>query len=179
MNSVAEEWRPVKGFEGKYEISTLGRFKSLPRLVVRSRGKPFMSKERILPGNVSVNGPGYKTVNINGRNTYVHAIVLETFVGPRPPKHEACHCNGIRTDNRLENLRWDTQSANQRDRAKHGTSNRGEQCASNILKASEVLEIYNSKEPGCELARRYGVAQQTICGIRKGRTWTHLTMAAG
>ncbi len=173
-----EIWKSIPGYEGKYEVSTLGRIKSLPRLVVKPRGS-FMSKERILPGSVSVNGPGYRTVNLGNRTTYIHHLVLETFVGPRPDRHEACHNNGNRLDNRLENLRWDTASQNQNDRAKHGTSNRGERCGSAILKTEEVQEIFNSKEPGCELARRYGVAQQTICNIRKGRRWTHLTTAAG
>lgn len=57
--------------------------------------------------------------------TTVHRLVLETFVGLCPDSMEACHNNGIRDDNRLGNLRWDTRKNNQRDRIKHGTDSKG------------------------------------------------------
>lgn len=51
---------------------------------------------------------------------YVHTAVLLAFVGERPEGLEACHNNGIPSDNRLENLRWDTRSSNRRDTILHG-----------------------------------------------------------
>lgn len=51
---------------------------------------------------------------------YVHQLVLEAFVGPRPEGMEACHWNDVCTDNRLENLRWDTTSANRHDQVRNG-----------------------------------------------------------
>ena len=53
-------------------------------------------------------------------NASVHRVVLEAFVGPCPEGHEACHNNGNPSDNRLENLRWDTKSANALDRVRDG-----------------------------------------------------------
>jgi len=53
---------------------------------------------------------------------YIHRLVLETFVGNCPNGFECCHANGIKTDNRLENLRWDTRSENHKDSIKHGNS---------------------------------------------------------
>jgi hypothetical protein len=178
MEIIHEEWRAVKGYEDHYEVSNLGRVRSLPRIVVR-RGKPMRCAGKILECNVtSTSGPGYPVVRIGNRTTNVHRLVLETFVGPRPEGCEACHCNGIRTDNRSVNLRWDTPRSNQMDRAIHGTSNRGERCGTSLLSASQVLEIRESSERGCDLAARFGVAQQTICAIRKGRSWTHLQTEA-
>ena len=55
-----------------------------------------------------------------GGTKYIHRLVLEAFVGPCPEGMETCHNNGVRTDNRLENLRWDTSSANNDDIVKHG-----------------------------------------------------------
>lgn len=174
MDSVHEEWRPVKGYEGQYEVSSLGRVRSLDRTVVRN-GKERQLKSRILGCNVtSKNSPGYPTVGLNHRTAYVHHLVLEAFAGPRPPRHEACHCNGIRTDNRAANLRWDTPSANQNDRVTHGTSNRGERCGSAKLTEAQVIEILRSPERGYEIAKRFGLAQQTICNIRKRRIWAHV-----
>jgi hypothetical protein len=176
MAILREEWRAVVGLEGKYEVSNLGRVRSLGGMVVRRHTKPFYRPGRILTGNLS-GGPGYRTVNIGGGNKYVHRLVLEAFVGPRPQGHEGCHRNGIRTDNRLENLRWGTPQSNQTDRVLHGTSNRGERCGSVKLTESQVREILNSKEPGCDLAKRYKVSQQSICCIRKGRNWSHIKPA--
>lgn len=178
MDSVPEIWKPVNGHEGHYEVSDQGRVRSLDRYVPRRRGKPMRRVGKILKSIVAAGGPGYPIINLCGRTTYVHSLVLEAFVGPRPHRHEACHENGIRTDNRLANLRWDTPQANQMDRARHGTSNRGEQCAVAKLTAEQAREIYQSRERGCELAKRYGVTQQTICNLRKGRTWTHFTGAS-
>ena len=175
MTKVPEEWRPVGGFEGQYEVSSLGRVKSLPKVVSRGRG-PFVTKERIIGGRSRC--AGYPIVHIGAKCRYIHALVLEAFVGPRPSDFEACHNNGDRTDNRAENLRWDTPSANQNDRAKHGTSNRGERCGTSILTSEQVIEIMRSSERTSVLARLYGVAPQTISGIRCGHKWTHLQETA-
>jgi hypothetical protein len=166
-----EEWRPVVGKEGLYEVSDQGRVRSLDRIVVRRVGKPFLRKSRILKGNDSVNG--YRTVNL-GKTTYIHQLVLEAFYGPRPAGLEACHRNGVRSDNRADNLRWGSPSSNQMDRAMHGTSNRGERCGTAKLTDEQAREIIQSTDRGCDLARRYGVAQQTICAIRKRRKWQHV-----
>lgn len=52
---------------------------------------------------------------------HVHTLVLEAFVGPRPPGMFACHENDIPSDNRVENLRWDTPRANRLDSVRNGT----------------------------------------------------------
>jgi hypothetical protein len=175
MQSVSEEWRPVVGLEGQYEVSSLGRVKSLPKMVFRGRG-PFMTKERIIGGRSRA--AGYPVVHVGAKCLYIHALVLEAFVGPRPSGLEACHNNGDRTDNRAENLRWDTPRANQMDRAKHGTSNRGEQCGTARLTNKQALEIMQSVERTSVLAKKYGVAPQTISGIRCGHKWNHLRETA-
>jgi hypothetical protein len=110
---MTERWRPVPGFGTRYEVSDQGR--------VRSRAKSAEERMRSL----SANSQGYHTVDLwNGDGTSatkrVHRLVLEAFVGPAPAGHEACHGNGDRTDNRLENLRWDVRTENMRDVVRHG-----------------------------------------------------------
>lgn len=70
---------------------------------------------------------GYLSVQLGrGRPAYVHRLVLEAFVGPAPSaEHEGCHGNGDRSDNRIENLRWDTPAGNTVDRYLHGRIPRG------------------------------------------------------
>lgn len=76
-----------------------------------------------------IDNQGYVRVGIkcNGirRVCMVHQLILFAFVGPRPGRMEACHNNGNPSDNRVENLRWDTTSENQKDAVRHGTTKTG------------------------------------------------------
>lgn len=121
---MKEKWLPVVGWEGLYEVSDLGRVRSLDRVIVeRGTGTVRQVKGRIMKatpheGWVSV------TLSRGGRNkryAKVHHLVLEAFVGPRPAGMEGCHNYGDFRDNRLESLRWDTPSENMRDQVRHGT----------------------------------------------------------
>lgn len=119
MNATHEEWRPVPGYEGSYEVSNLGRVKSLARL-----GKNGQSiRERLLKPQPGTPRPyPYVTLGHSDKRR-IHRLVLEAFVGPCPPGTEVLHANDDPTDNRLENLRWDLRSENIRDRVRNGTHN--------------------------------------------------------
>ena len=108
-----ERWLPVVGYEGLYEVSDQGRVKRLARV-----GKSWVLPERILKG--SHNYRGYAQVGMFGKSKKVHRLVLEAFVGPCPKGMVACHWNDDPSDNRLENLRWDTEKANQADKMRNG-----------------------------------------------------------
>lgn len=126
MNDDTERWLPVVGYEGYYEVSDLGRVRSLPRVTNGSFGGT-----RRLPGRVLRPGINPKTgrriVALHrdgaGRSHKVYPLVLAAFVGPRPPGMEACHNDGDHTNDRLSNLRWDTSSRNTYDSVRHGTHN--------------------------------------------------------
>lgn len=109
----AEEWRPVPGFQGRYEVSDLGRIRSLLR-----GGDPRPISQR--PG-----WNGYPSARLSvgdgrERGLYVHTLVMLAFVGPRPAGMETRHLNGDRTDARLVNLAYGTHSENMQDRLAHG-----------------------------------------------------------
>lgn len=113
-----EKWKAVPKYEGFYEVSDQGRVRSLDRIVSdgrRMKGK-LLSPNRLLRGHLHVG------LWKNGKveNILVHRLVLLAFVGPCPAGMEACHWNDISDDNRLENLRWDTLSANSRDALRNG-----------------------------------------------------------
>lgn len=111
----------------------------------------------------------------------VHRLVLEAFVGPCPEGMQACHNNGIRDDNRVENLRWDTPKGNSLDKAKHGTKSRryGECNVHSKLSDAQVEEIRSlrGKVMGVELARMYGVSPALVCMIQRNQTRTHGSVA--
>ncbi|WP_164681194.1 NUMOD4 motif-containing HNH endonuclease [Mycobacterium intracellulare] len=125
-----ERWLPVVGWEGLYEVSDLGRVRSLDREQPNNRwpGSTYVKPGRVLRSH---KGPpfGYHAVSLTrmeaGRQIRnlkrVHVLVLESFVGPRPAGSASCHCNGDLDNNRLTNLRWDTHSANNLDKRRHRT----------------------------------------------------------
>ena len=126
MPTVGEVWKSVVGCEGSYQVSSLGRVRSLPRMVVKRRnGGPAFFQP--IPGRVLKYVPmkkGYLTVRVGGRMRLVHHLVLEAFVGPRPEGAEARHFpDRDKTNNRAENLLWGTAQDNSDDRKIHGTNN--------------------------------------------------------
>jgi hypothetical protein len=100
---TAEEWRSIPGYAGQYEVSNLGRVRSL--LVWRGVTPP-----RLL--HAATNGAGYAVVHLGGGTQYVHSLVAEAFLGPRPVGHEVRHLDGSRTHNVLTNLAYGTSSRN-------------------------------------------------------------------
>ena len=113
-----EKWKAIPGYEGFYEVSDQGRVRSLDRIVSNGRRikGQFLSPSRVRGGHLRVD------LRKNGKREYifVHRLVLLAFVGPCPTGMEACHWNDVPDDNRLENLRWDTSSANSRDASRNG-----------------------------------------------------------
>lgn len=125
-NEIAtEEWRPVVGYEGYYEVSSFGRVKSLKRVVPGRPGVPRPVRERILARVLNDSGYPIVTLRKDGKRSLhrVHRLVLVAFVGPAPEGLQGCHNDGDSTNNHLTNLRWDSVSANAKDRIRHGTHN--------------------------------------------------------
>jgi hypothetical protein len=114
------------------------------------------------------------------RVRYVHHLVLEAFVGPRPGKMQGCHNDGNPDNNSLSNLRWDTPKGNQSDRVKHGTDTRGERNAHSKLTEDDVRairETYARAVPGRDcrgLANKYGVSYPLVALIVKRKAWRHV-----
>lgn len=118
---LVEEWRPVVGYEGAYEVSDLGRVRSLDREVYAGPGRTRRHVGRILAIHEDDH---YSKVRLkldgHGETVNVHALVARAFIGPCPSGLEVCHNNGQHHDNRLANLRYDTHSANQLDSVRLG-----------------------------------------------------------
>jgi len=174
-NGMEETWAQIKGFEGIYEVSTLGRVRSLDR-PQRVRGNGIsLQKGQILKqwkqGSYmycDLRKPGIR------QRARVHVVVLETFVCPRPEGMIACHGNGDPTDNRLSNLRWGTHTENAQDKILHGTHQYGESCPKSKLKEAQAIAILESTKTYAEIAKEYGVCKSTVTHIKTGRNWPHL-----
>lgn len=119
---MIEHWRPILGWEGLYEVSDMGRVRSLARPFVYSNGTRITRAGRVLAGRRMKRGHLRVALCDTGRREdhLIHRLVLTAFVGPCPDGQEGCHNNGIPDDNRLLNLRWDTRQANTQDAISHG-----------------------------------------------------------
>ncbi len=119
---VGEEWRPVAGYEGLYEVSSLGRVRIMGRMTRGKGGSRYFRRSHLK--KLATDRGGYLNVHLakDGHKVTpgVHVVVLEAFVGPRPDGMVGCHNDGDPSNNRIDNLRWDTREANARDTVTHG-----------------------------------------------------------
>lgn len=113
---IVETWKPVKGFEGLYEVSNLGRIRSLDRVVDTVDGSSRRLKGSLMSINVDKGGYPLMRLGQDGvsKSKHLHKIVAEAFLGHTPSglKTVVDHINGDKTDNRVANLQLVTQREN-------------------------------------------------------------------
>lgn len=178
-----ENWKPIPGFEGLYEVSDHGNVRSLDRTIFKRvvRDGPLVQTRR--RGKVlkpALDTHGYPTVNlcVDGVNksSLVHHLVLTSFVGPRPEGKECRHLDGIRANSRLGNLEWGTNRENYEDRKRHGTvrvpmgSDHGlskltDDAVRDIRARSSAGEATNS------IAERHGISGTHVRRIVRRQAW--------
>lgn len=118
-----EIWKDVKNYEGIYQISNLGRIKSLSRVFIQKNGIEKRIKERIL--KQVKDSKGYYFVGLHKNSQIlqyrVHRLIAEYFIPNEYNKPHINHKNGIKTDNQINNLEWCTVSENNQ----HAYTNNG------------------------------------------------------
>ena len=171
----AEEWRDIPGYEGKYQASSLGRIKSLKRMV-RGRthgGTPFLRSvpERVLKPGVYCKAGHLSVVLGHGENGRpVHQLIALTFLGDCPQGMEVLHLNGNPTDNRVENLRYGTRTQNILDVYHQG----GVWRKLSITDVQSIRRMLDEGIRGSDVARAFNVSDSTISSIKRGRTFSWL-----
>lgn len=189
-----ERWRIIEGHTN-YEVSDLGNVRSIDRYIPDSWGRLFLRKGKILKNSIGVRG--YVIVGLSCPNngirkvkySKVHRLVAEAFI-PNPDNKETVnHINGIKTDNRVENLEWATIQEN----AKHArdigliqpnpntvfalSPPKGELNVKAKLTEADILgirELFKSKITLKNIASKYNVSQGCIERIKYGHGWTHV-----
>lgn len=107
----------------------------------------------------------------------VHILILQTFIGPCPPKMECCHNDGDPLNCTLDNLRWDTKKNNTADTRRHGRMSVGSKHPPSKLTGLDVLEIrkrYSNGETLRSIAMGCGIAFTNVWKIVNRKTWQHV-----
>ena len=165
-----EEWIPAAGYVGRYEVSSLGRVRSL------------LTGKSLTP---VVATTGYLTLCLQGanhqqRSELLHRLILRSFAGNAPDNHECAHLDGIKANCALNNLKWVTHKENSAHRKIHGSENTpsGEAAGQAKLCYQDVQRIKEASLFGATriaLARIYGVSSGCISNIVLGKNWKILT----
>lgn len=176
-----EVWKDVIGLEDYYQVSNLGNVRSKERFVIRGRGGKYKIQCKNL--NPAINSDGYLTgifrVDKNPINYKVHRILAESFIGSIPKGFEVNHINGIKTDNRLENLEIVSKSKNIKHAFALGLNKprRGQlngMCKIDSNKAKSVKEMTFNGFTESQISKELNVSIHTVRDIRRGRTWKHV-----
>lgn len=175
-----EEWRPVKGWEDFYSVSSLGRVMRTKETRFAVSGK-FLSTKPMADGYVRVLLYGYGGKK-KRKFILVHLMVLDAFIG-RMHGMDCNHKNGNKSDNRLLNLEWCTRSENVlhayrvlgRKSPTGDAHGRAKLNSSQVETIRKLLAENNSQK---KIAAIFGVAQTTISAIKRGIIRPMLRQAA-
>ncbi len=176
MEKVSELWRPVPGWETRYEASSLGRVRSKDMVVRAKGGAAAVRKGRVLQAATKTNGYLAVTLTdgVNRPQVGVHVIVARTFKGPQPAGLSVLHGDGDKRNNTPSNLRYGTQAENNEDTRKHGRSPVGARNGNAQLDEDAVRHIRASGKSTRALAELYKVHTRVVWAARRGRTWRHV-----
>lgn len=157
------EWRPLVGFEERYEVSDDGQIRSRDLLVKRGPGGTYLKPGQVLRPDSKRYGHRYVVLKVDGKPTHmhVHRAVLTAFVGPCPDGMECRHLDGNAANNNLSNLAWGTPTENRRDIIRHGTDHQLNK--THCPQGHPYGEVYirpgsGRRERYCKECRRKGVA---------------------
>ena len=168
-----EEWRPVIGYEGWYDVSSLGKVR---RIMAGPGAKPG----HILRPTPGTNG--YSQVLLwrhGGRRTVgIHRLVAQAFLGLSPVGYQVNHKDGHKANNCASNLEWVTHSQNTRHAYELGRMPPmlGEGNGNAKLSEADVRAIRAARGEIVEreLAATYGVCRANIGHIQRRTTWRHI-----
>lgn len=177
-NLKGEKWKSVNGYTGYYEVSNMGRVKSLARYVYNAiHGKIWLT-EKILSQYLK---HGYLVLVLykKGVKSFasVHILVAKAWI-PNPLKlPEVNHLRGMKTDCRSSQLEWSTESDNMKHSYEIGLHKKmnGEIHPATSLTNSVAINIFNEKGRTEDIANQYNTTINIVRQIKQGKTWHHVT----
>lgn len=182
MSIVNEIWKDIPDYEGYYQVSNLGRVRSLDRtLTLTSRGATYSRTKKgcVLAPSLQ---RGYYFVSLYRQlkpfRIAVHALVAQAFIGDRPKGFQVNHLDGNKLNNSFDNLEYCSPKENTRHAHATGLcdSKIGDNHHAAILRSVDIPVILDRLRRGdtCQkVADDYGVARYSITAISKGKLWKH------
>lgn len=175
MNYCEEIWVDIKGYEGLYRVSNLGRVVSLEKyyfcgthgnqknIVPEFLPKQFLTEKGYLYTRLKKSG--------SGKKLKIHRLVAEHFVYNPDNKPEVNHKDGNKINNHYSNLEWVTREENMRHASEMGLICQGAKSVLSKLTEDQVLEIRSSGESTRTLAKKYGIGKSTMWLAKSGKTY--------
>ncbi len=182
---MLEIWKDVIGYEKYYQVSNFGRVKRINNRVWNKgywRNKPHYITRQEKYLSIKSNKRGYAccvfTKNCIEKGMQVHRLVAQAFIPNPQNKPQVNHKNGIKTDNKVENLEWCTQKENAQHAYINGLEPRGSKNGNALLTEKQILEIRNKhvprKYPFKQLSKEYNVSVSNIASIVQRKSWKHI-----
>lgn len=170
-----EVWKDIKGYEGLYQISNLGRVKRLCEWVGNKYAKKYVKKQSILKG--TLDNVGYITVTLskNSKNKKyrVHRLVSQFFI-PNPDNFpQVNHIDGNKQNNNVNNLEWCDNNYNIHHAIKNGLWGHRSDNIKKKVNQYDINNIYiNSYESITEAEKKLGINNTSISQCCKGKRKT-------
>lgn len=169
-----EVWTDIPEYEGRYQVSNMGRVKSLDRSVIDKKGRKHPTTGRVMKP-VPDKKTGHLRIGLFKDNKrcvlYVHRLVMEAFVGQCPSNMEVCHNDGDSSNNRLDNLRYDTRNENMIDASKINRHPAQKLSPEDVIAIRQRLSTGERQK---DIAKDYGVGQYAISAINRRATFAWL-----
>lgn len=175
-----EVWLPINGFEGLYEVSSMGRIKSVSKIKGANTGYYISSELLLRNRNLS---KGYKGVvlykNKKRKAFKTHRLVAEHFLNKDCDRNQVNHIDGDKANNRLSNLEWVTNKENMTHSWREGLRDyKGEKSPFAKITEEQAIKISNFKPKKfgdlAKFLRSVGVSYSIGCGVYYGYSWKHL-----
>lgn len=177
-----EIWKKIPGLSLVFEASNLGRIRRHETSGIDHRGDGRGGtiwrtyKPRILRcSKLSPNG--YMRHRIDGETWFLHRLIAWAFV-PNPENFpQVNHKNGVKTDNRAENLEWVSNQQNRDHAVAMGLTVKGSTAGGAKLIEADVIKIRDLCANGAmqkDMAAQFGICQQTVSNILARKTWRHI-----